>query len=295
MNFLWMQGVYIVYWFTSLLIYCNASASRCHFGTDVGLSPGQIVLDGDPAPPPQKNGHSPHFRPMSSVAKRSPISATAEHLSDNLGHFSCMTASNLTKITETPQRRRTMFVVARIYAFSVSVWKCSVIDKLLSRRTDGRSKSKAKICGETFTRARQSVSRWPFVKWFALCYRTVVLSCLSCLSVSNVGLSQEVSATTRNKLRAFVFYFSSNASEEEMTVFLSKITPRNLTSSMTGIGLPLRESCRSGWSLCRRQKCKHTVFAVENLKPLVSAHSCNLLRHRCRCLSIMWMCLNGSK
>jgi len=45
-----------------------------------------------------------------------------------------------------------MFVVARIDAFSVSVCKCSVIDKLLSRRTDGRSKSNAKICGVTFTR-----------------------------------------------------------------------------------------------------------------------------------------------
>jgi len=30
-------------------------------GTEVGLSPGDIVLDGDPAPPPpKKNGHSPH-------------------------------------------------------------------------------------------------------------------------------------------------------------------------------------------------------------------------------------------
>jgi len=28
----------------------------------------------------------------------------------------------------------------------------------------------------------------PFVKQFALCYRTVVLSCLSCLSVCNVGV-----------------------------------------------------------------------------------------------------------
>ena len=90
-------------------------------GTDVGLGPGQIVLDGDPAPPLKKNGTAPNFRTMSIVAKRSPISATAEHLSDNLGHFSCMTASNLTKITVTPQRRRTMFVIARIDAFSVSV------------------------------------------------------------------------------------------------------------------------------------------------------------------------------
>jgi len=48
-------------------------------GKDVSLGPGDIVLDGDPAPP--KKGHStPDFRPMSIVAKRSPISATADHL-----------------------------------------------------------------------------------------------------------------------------------------------------------------------------------------------------------------------
>ena len=29
-------------------------------GSQVGLGPGDIVLDGDPAPPPQK-GHSPQF------------------------------------------------------------------------------------------------------------------------------------------------------------------------------------------------------------------------------------------
>jgi len=40
---------------------------------------GHIVLHGDPAPPP-KQGTYPNFRPMSIVAKRSPISATAEHL-----------------------------------------------------------------------------------------------------------------------------------------------------------------------------------------------------------------------
>jgi len=38
-------------------------------GMAVGLSPGDFVLDGDPAPPPLKR-HSPHFRPMSVVAKR---------------------------------------------------------------------------------------------------------------------------------------------------------------------------------------------------------------------------------
>ena len=40
-------------------------------GMDVGLDPGHILLDGDPAPPPKKGGHSPQFfLPMSVVAKR---------------------------------------------------------------------------------------------------------------------------------------------------------------------------------------------------------------------------------
>jgi len=30
-------------------------------GVEVGLAPGHIVLDGDPALPPQKRGHSPQF------------------------------------------------------------------------------------------------------------------------------------------------------------------------------------------------------------------------------------------
>ena len=37
-------------------------------GTEVGLSPGHIVLDGDTAPIP-KGGRAPNFRPMSIVAK----------------------------------------------------------------------------------------------------------------------------------------------------------------------------------------------------------------------------------
>jgi len=36
---------------------------------EIGLSPGDIVLDGDPALPPQR-GTAPNFRPMSVVAKR---------------------------------------------------------------------------------------------------------------------------------------------------------------------------------------------------------------------------------
>ena len=47
----------------------------------VGLGPGHVVLDRHPAPP-RKGAQQPFpiFRPMSIVAKRSPISATAEHL-----------------------------------------------------------------------------------------------------------------------------------------------------------------------------------------------------------------------
>jgi len=53
-------------------------------GMEVGLDPGDIVLDGDPAhPPPTERGTAavPHtFRPMFIVVKRLPISATAELL-----------------------------------------------------------------------------------------------------------------------------------------------------------------------------------------------------------------------
>ena len=47
-------------------------------GTEVGRNPGHIVLDGDPALPTERNTVAPPtFRPMSNVAKRSPMSATA--------------------------------------------------------------------------------------------------------------------------------------------------------------------------------------------------------------------------
>ena len=48
-------------------------------GMEVGLGPGHIVLDVDPASP-KKWGRAPNFRSMSIVDKRSPISAAAEHL-----------------------------------------------------------------------------------------------------------------------------------------------------------------------------------------------------------------------
>jgi len=48
---------------------------------EVELGPGDIVLDGDPAPPPTERGTaSPTFRPMSVVAKQSPSSETAKLL-----------------------------------------------------------------------------------------------------------------------------------------------------------------------------------------------------------------------
>jgi len=61
-------------------VYCGQTAGwiKMPLGTKVGLGPGHIVLHGDPAPP--KGAQLPTFRPMSMVAKRSPISTTAEHL-----------------------------------------------------------------------------------------------------------------------------------------------------------------------------------------------------------------------
>ena len=48
-------------------------------GTKVGLGAGDIVLDGEPSA--RKRGTAPPtFWPISVVAKRSPISATVEHL-----------------------------------------------------------------------------------------------------------------------------------------------------------------------------------------------------------------------
>jgi len=50
-------------------------------GTEVGLGPGDIVFDGDPAPPPTERATAaPDFSAHFALA-RSPISAAAEHLS----------------------------------------------------------------------------------------------------------------------------------------------------------------------------------------------------------------------
>jgi len=52
------------------LVYCGQTVGRIKMklGTQVGLGPGHIVLDSDPAPPPQR-GIAPNFRPISVAAK----------------------------------------------------------------------------------------------------------------------------------------------------------------------------------------------------------------------------------
>ena len=64
------------------LVYCGQMVAwiKMPLGTEVGLGPGDIVLDGDPAPPTEREHSSPHFWPISIVAERSPISATVELL-----------------------------------------------------------------------------------------------------------------------------------------------------------------------------------------------------------------------
>jgi len=54
-------------WFHVQLLH----AILMKLGMQVGLSPGHIVLNGDPAPPPKKRPQQlPQFRPMYIVAKR---------------------------------------------------------------------------------------------------------------------------------------------------------------------------------------------------------------------------------
>jgi len=53
-------------------VYCGQTAAwiRVPLATEVGLGPGHIVLDGDPAPLIQKGGTAPNFWPMFVVANR---------------------------------------------------------------------------------------------------------------------------------------------------------------------------------------------------------------------------------
>jgi len=60
-------------------VYCGQTVGwiRTPLGTEVGLSPGHIVLDDDPAPP-NRGTAAPYFLPMSIVAK--PLDGSRCHL-----------------------------------------------------------------------------------------------------------------------------------------------------------------------------------------------------------------------
>jgi len=53
-------------------ICCGQMAGwiKMPLGIEVGLGPGNFVLDGDPAPLPKKAGRAPIVQPISTVAKR---------------------------------------------------------------------------------------------------------------------------------------------------------------------------------------------------------------------------------
>ena len=53
-------------------VYCGQMAAciKMPLGMELGLGPGDFALDGDPAPPPQKEGVAPKFSSMFIVAKR---------------------------------------------------------------------------------------------------------------------------------------------------------------------------------------------------------------------------------
>jgi len=54
-----------------MLVYCGQTVGwiKMKLGMQAGLGPGHIVLDGDSAPPPQKEVEPPNFRPIYVVAK----------------------------------------------------------------------------------------------------------------------------------------------------------------------------------------------------------------------------------
>jgi len=71
-------------------VCCGQTARwiKVPLGGEVGLGAGHIMLDGDHLPLP-KGTQRPNFWPMSIVAKRLPISATAEHFVSSVILFVC--------------------------------------------------------------------------------------------------------------------------------------------------------------------------------------------------------------
>ena len=62
------------------LVYCDQTVEwiKMKLGMEVGLGPGDIVLDGDPAAPLPQRGTATNFRLMSVVAK--PLDGLRCHL-----------------------------------------------------------------------------------------------------------------------------------------------------------------------------------------------------------------------
>jgi len=74
------------------LVYCGQTVGwiKMKLGMAVCLSRGHIVLDGDPAPCPRIGAQQGlPFWPKSTVAKLSPITATAEHLYNMVLYREC--------------------------------------------------------------------------------------------------------------------------------------------------------------------------------------------------------------
>jgi len=52
------------------VLWPNTCMDQDELGAEVGLGPGQIMLDGDPAPSPKSGRAPPNFRPMFVVDKQ---------------------------------------------------------------------------------------------------------------------------------------------------------------------------------------------------------------------------------
>ena len=105
----------------SARVYCGQTAVciRIPLGVEVGLSPGDIVLDGDPAPPPLK-GHSSNFRPMSVEAKR--LNGLRCHL---VWRWASVQATLCWIGTQLPQKKEHIHahqILAHVYCGQMAGW-----------------------------------------------------------------------------------------------------------------------------------------------------------------------------
>jgi len=98
--------------------YCGQMAGcvKMPLCMDVGLSPGDFVLGGDPVPSPQKAAVPPNFRPTSIVAKRCMDQDTAWYGGRRWPMHHCVSwgpSSPSAKCTQPPPNFRPLSVVAK--------------------------------------------------------------------------------------------------------------------------------------------------------------------------------------